>query len=236
MSPARFLGRARKAALPTWLCLGVALTASAASAAGWSIQTVALRDYRDAQATAADLRDFGLDAYTEFSMSNGVQYVRVRFGCFATREGAEELAVRLRDYLVADAVPVERTPQAPAHGCLEETTGFLKPSVWRQVEEGVPLFEVTVAGTTAIVRHTGQAWRMVQEGMEPPAYLPSPAPQFRQGVVLDIPVVETTVGAATVVVCPGRLLAEVGEVAIVERDDRVVSCRLLPPTALAEGG
>lgn len=217
------------------MALALALLVSGASAAGWSIQTVALRDYRDAQATAADLRTFGLEAYTEFAMSDGVQYVRVRIGCFTTRESAEELAARLRDYLVADAVPVERTPDAPAAGCLEEHTGFLKPLVWSQVGDGIPAFEVTIADTKATVRHTGRAWRMVQEGVELPAYQPPLTPRFRQGVVLDVPVVETTVGGATVVVCPGTLLAEVGDVAIVDRQDRIVSCRLLPPTTLAEG-
>ena len=219
----------------TFAALAVALLVSMASAAGWSIQTVALRDYRDAQATAADLRTFGLEAYTEFAMSDGVQYVRVRIGCFTTRESAEELAAHLRDYLVADAVPVERTPDAPTAGCLEEHTGFLKPPVWRQVGNGIPAFEVAIADTKAIVRHTGRAWRMVQDGVEVPAHQPPLTARFRQGVVLDVPVVETTVGGATVVVCPGTLLAEVGDVAIVERPDRIVSCRLLSPTTLAEG-
>lgn len=203
--------------------------------AGWSIQTVALRDYRDAQATVADLRAFGLDAYSEFAMNAGVQYVRVRVGCFATRASAEELALRLSDYLVAEAVPVERTADAPSAGCLEEQTGFLKPSTWRQVADGVPAFEVTMAETTAVVQHTGRSWRIVQGAAELPLFEAPLSPRFRQGSVLDVPVVETSIGGAWLVVCPGQLLAEVGDAAIVDRGDRIVSCRLRPPTTLAEG-
>jgi hypothetical protein len=39
-----------------------------------------------------------------------------------------------------------------------------------------------------------------------------------------------------VVVCPGRLLAEAGDVAIVDRGDRVVSCQLRSAATLVEAG
>lgn len=217
-----------------FLVMWAATVLSAASADGWTIQTVALRDLRDAVETADDLTSFGLDAYTEFAMWEGEQFVRVRFGCFATREAAEELALHVNGKLVDDAVPVERTPGAPAVGCLEELTGFLKPAEWRQVAEGAPAFEVNMAGTTAIIRHTGRRWRINQEDETLPAFAPPTAPRFRQGRLLDVPVVEAVFPRRTVVLCPGVLLAEAGDVAVVDRGDRVISCQLHSPSTLVE--
>ena len=216
------------------LPLLVALCAGWAAAGGWTIQTVALRDLRDASATAEDLERFGLDAYTEFAMWEGEQFVRVRFGCFATREAAAELALHLDGRLVDSAVPVERTPGAPAIGCLEELTGFLKPDDWRQLADGAPAFEVTMAGTTAVVQHTGLRWRIAQDEETVPPPVGPATPRFRQGRLLDVPVVELAFADRTFVVCPGQLLAEIGDVAIVDREDRVVSCQLHPPETLVE--
>lgn len=204
-----------------------------ATAAGWTIQTVALRDFRDAQTTVDDLRGFGLDAYSEFAMWEGEQFVRVRFGCFFSREIAEEMAVRVRTSFIDDAVPVERTPGAPTDGCLEEGTGFLKPANWRQLGEGVPAFEVMVGETTAVVRHTGRRWRVSQADEPLPPLGPPSEPRFSQGLLLDIAVVETVRGEFSLVVCPGRMLAEIGDVVIVDRGDRIVSCRLRQPAAVA---
>lgn len=219
-------------ALPTVLCL--VLSSGMATAAGWTIQTVALRDLRDAQATADDLRTFGFDAYTEFAMWEGEQFVRVRFGCYGSRDAAEEMAVRVRTSFVANAVPVERTPGAPAEGCLEERTGFLKPAYWRQLDDGLPAFEVEIGNTTAVVRHNGLRWRITQETEVLPDLLPAAPAHFRQGLVGDVPVVEIARGGSWLVVCPGRLLAEVGEVAIVDRGDRIVSCRLQHPNTVVD--
>lgn len=221
-------GLAAAMVLVVWL-------AGAASAAGWTIQIVALRDLRDAVATAEDLETFGLDAYTEFAMWEGEQFVRVRFGCFQTREDALALARHIDDRLVEDAVPVERTPGAPAHGCVEERTGFIKPAEWRQIAEGAPAFEVTMMGTTAVIRHTGRRWRINQQEEEPlPSFVASASRRFRQGHLVDVPVVEALIGNRAWVVCPGRLLAEAGDVAIVDRGDTIVSCQLHPPDSLVE--
>ena len=225
----RILGRL---ALPLLVTLG----AGCAAADGWTIQTVALRDLRDASATAEDLEQFGLDAYTEFAMWEGEQFVRVRFGCFATREAAAELARQLDGRVVDSAVPVERTPGAPAIGCVEELTGFLKPDEWRQAADGAPAFEVTMAGTTAVIQHNGLRWRIVQDEEALPPFVAPATPRFRQGRLLDIPVVELEDAGRSFVVCPGRLLAEAGDVAIVERDDRVVSCQLHSPDTRVGAG
>ena len=88
----------------TWLpgrllavvCCLFAVTASVAgaqSAQTWAVQVVALRDFREAQAAVTELRVLEFDAYTEFVMQDGQQYVRVRVGCFTTREAAEAVAV-----------------------------------------------------------------------------------------------------------------------------------------------
>lgn len=230
MNPGRW---ARRLAFRrTWLAalLTFAIFGSGV-AANWTIQTVALRDLRDAQATAEDLRHFGLDAYTEFAMWEGEQFVRVRFGCFTTQHAADEMAIRVRTSFVADAVSVARTPGAPTKGCLEETTGFLKPAQWRQRIEGGSAFDISMAETTAVVLHNGRRWRIFQAGEALPELAPPSTPRFSQALLGDVPVVQlehrTQSGGAGVVLCPGRLLGEIGDVAIVDRGDRIVACRML---------
>ena len=218
------------------LALAVCMVGSAATAAGWTIQTIALRDLREAEITAEDLRQFGLDAYTEFAMWEGEQFVRVRLGCFADRDSAEEMALRIRANLVADAVPVERTPGAPSGGCLEERTGFLYPAEWRQVADRVPAFEIAMADTVAVVRHDGRRWRVEQDAEALPLLSPQTPPRFRQADIFGVAVVEMLRPDGPVVVCPGRLLAEAGDVAIVDRGDRVVSCQLRSAATLVEAG
>lgn len=209
-------------------CLA-ALTAFGLAAAqqGWAVQVVALRDYQEAQAATAQLTGLGFPAYTEYAMDDGRQFVRVRVGCYGTREAADAMAQAMRGRVTADAQAVELTPGALAPGCVQEVIGFLNGYDWRLTDDDGPVtFEVTVAGVPATVAHDGERWRMIQDGADVP--LAGPATVAGEYA-------STSVGGATFavrggagtsyVVCPGRLLAQVGEVAIVERGDALVACR-----------
>src|SRR5690606_15550056 len=101
----------------------------------WSVQVVALRDFREAQAAVTELRVLEFDAYTEFAMSDGQQYVRVRTGCFTTREAAESLANVMRGHITADAEAVEMTPGASVSGCVDEEVGFLSSYAWQLLDQ-----------------------------------------------------------------------------------------------------
>jgi len=205
--------------------------AQAQGAGWWSVQTVALRDLREAQGTTDSLKRHGFDAYTEFAMDSGLQFVRVRVGCFTSREAAEAMADALRGRVTETAVPVELTPGAPTQGCVDMVVGFLKPSSWDAVTRAgaVPAFQVQVAGLEAHVVHTGERWRVLQDGEPLPALDAALASErFSQAQVGGALLVRQETPGGGLVLCPGRLLASVGRVAITELGDALVACSLEP--------
>lgn len=196
----------------------------------WTVQTVALRDFREAQGTADALEAHGFDAYTEFAMDAGRQFVRVRVGCFASRAAAEAMADALRGRVTDAAVPVELSPGAPVAGCVRMVVGFLKPFAWDEVGEPgtVPAFRVEVAGIDAHVVHTGARWRVLQEGEGVPAIDPAaPAVRFAQYDLGGMTFVRLVGAGGPTILCPGRLITSVGEVAISEQGEALVACSLV---------
>ncbi|MDT3681955.1 MAG: SPOR domain-containing protein [Trueperaceae bacterium] len=207
-------------------------SATLATAQAWAVQTVALRDYREAQAAAQELRDRSFDAYTEFAMQDGLQFVRVRIGCYTDRAAAEAMASVLAGKIVSEAAVVEFTSGAPAHACATSTVGFVKPGEWEPLTEpgAVPAFAVKVAGREARVVHDGTRWRVLQ-GLGPiPEAAAEPAGEFQELVRGGVRFVAQKLGSKEYVVCPGRLLAHVGKVAIVEQGDLLVACEFTEET------
>lgn len=215
-----------------WLLLVALLGGWAAAQEGgpraWAVQTVALRDYREAQAAAAELRLRDFDAYTEFAMQDGMQFVRVRVGCFTSREAAEAMADALRGRITREAAVVEYTDGGPARSCATSTVGFVKPSEWEPVREpgAVPAFNVKVSGLGARVMHDGSRWRLEQGYGPIPPVGELPSAEFTEAVRGGVRFVAEVVDGHTHIVCPGRLLAQIGEVAIVEQGDLLVACDL----------
>lgn len=211
-------------------CAALLSLGAAAAQQDWAVQVVALRDYREAQAAGAQLQGLGFPAYLEFAMNEGQQFVRVRVGCFTSRDAADAMAAALRGHVTADAQPVELSPGAAVPGCIDESVGFLSGYDWQLVDGTGPVaFGVSVAGVPATVVHDGERWRMVQQGEPTPGVSPAAGP----GTVVqrsvggaDFAVLESD--GADVVLCPGELVAQVGGVAIVERGDVMVACRWLP--------
>lgn len=195
----------------------------------WTVQTVALRDFREAQGTADALKAHGFDAYTEFAMDAGLQFVRVRVGCFGSREAAEAMADALRGRVTDAAAPVELSPGAPVAGCVRMVVGFLKPFTWDEVAQPgtVPAFRVQVAGVDAHVVHTGARWRVLQGDEAVPTIDPAaPTARFSQQVLGGVAFVRLD-GARPTLLCPGTLLTSVGEVAISEQGEALVACSLV---------
>src|SRR5690606_11333307 len=152
-------------ALPLVLVVAWLLPAGFAQwSQAWSVQVVALRDYREAQAAVTELRVLEFDAYTEFAMLEGQQYVRVRAGCYTTRAAAEAAAAVMRGRITTEAEAVEATPGAPVIGCVQEEVGFLNSYDWELMSRppAVPVFDVTVAGVAARVIHDGRTWSVLQ--------------------------------------------------------------------------
>lgn len=195
------------------------------------------RDYRQARAQVAQLRDLGFDAYSEFAMNDGRQYARVRVGCFGSRDAAAQFARDLRGFVTAAAVPQPLGPGASPSACVDWEVGFVKPLQWeiqRRGEEVV--FRVELDGVVGFVRHDGQGWRLSQE-LPTPVASPGarvgedegdsgrPGIRFEQAVVSRLErVVARLPGGSRVVVCSGRLLWQGGNAAVVERSDSVIAC------------
>lgn len=220
------------AALLAALTLGSAQAPAGGEGGGlWSVQTIALRDFREAQARADILKGHGFDAFTEFTMDRGMQFVRVRVGCFTSREGAEAMAAALRGRITDTAAAVEATPGAPVAGCVNVEVGFLKPYSWDEVEEPgmAPAFRVEVAGIGAHVAHTGRGWRVLQDGEAVPALDPAlPQERFSQAHVGGVPLVRLEGARGPILLCPGALINAVGGVAIVDQELALVACSLEP--------
>lgn len=208
-------------ALAGWLACALA-----AAQEVWTVQTVALRDLREARGMAAELQLHGLPAYTEFTMQAGLQYVRVRVGCYLDRDTAEAWAGLLRGGgVVNEAVPVVMDGAPPAGlDCVTADVGFRKPEQWSLVSGAgeLPVFEVLVAGHPAYLRFDGERWRVWQG--RPPA--PEPLPEAANTLTMQWwgqSIVRMRGGAF---LCPGRLLAGLRDAAVVDRGDAVVACRL----------
>jgi hypothetical protein len=205
------------------LLLVLASLGSGLAQGWWTVQTVALRDYREAQGVAADLRALGLDAYTEFTMRGGLQYVRVRVGCTDGREVADAWAALLTRSLVAEAVVVPVEGPSPADvACVAAEVGFRTPSRWALVSAAgeIPVFEVLVVDHLAYLSYDGLVWRVWQETA--PAAVAAPAPRVVAARLDGRDVVRAADGH---VLCPGRLLASVGDAAVVALGDAIVACR-----------
>jgi len=203
-----------------------------AAAESWTVQTVAVRDLREAQSVAADLDRLGFDAYTEYTMSRGLQYVRVRVGCFRDRGDADMFASLLAGWAVREAVVVERVPGAPTVGCLEREVGFVAPGAWRQRGPGVASFEVEVAGVHGVIRYQSGRWQLLQApATEAIVDLRDEDRSFVQarGTPWPFVALRGTNGQGDLLLCPGTLLAEADGAAIVEHLGVVASCRLTPP-------
>ncbi len=193
----------------------------------WTVQTAAHRDFRDAQSVAGSLVGLGFDAYTEFAMDQGRQFVRVRIGCFTGRSAAADLAEAIGARITAEAVPVPLTPQAAVVGCVRVDIGFRKPAVWRQLVADNTAFVVEVAGATATITHSGFGWQLSQGTVRVLAEPTSGASeQFLQSFPNGLPVVQVVTSRGPVTLCPGRLLDVVARVAIVEQERAVVACLL----------
>jgi SPOR domain len=195
----------------------------------WTIQTVAFRDFRDAQAAVEQLQSLGFEAYSEFaSGTDGLQYARVRVGCFDSKETADLTVQRLVGSYTKEAVAVPMSAGASVPYCVRREIGFLTPTTWytyfTTATEAV--FMVDFQGQQAFLKHDGANWAMGQNLSEigvsaVPASLgtsgyfsevaASPYPQilYRSDVVI--------------LIAQGKLLWQKGNVVVVQENDMIVA-------------
>lgn len=214
-----------------WTC--ALLLAGTALAQTWTVQTVALRDYQEARAVAADLERSGFDAYTEFAMDQGRQYTRVRVGCYHARGDADALAELLRARATDEAAVVPRTPGAPAAGCVRRNVGFRAPESYHQPIPGSATFVVDVGDVRGMIRFRNGGWELLQEpaaqALAPTR--PAASTRFEQVADADPAFVRVHEERDAWIVCPGRMLAQEARAAIVEQGGVVVACIWTPGSA-----
>lgn len=213
--------------------------AALAQGQAWTVQTVALRDLREADGVVAQLRNLGFDAYDGFAMHDGKQFVRVRVGCFSDRAAARAAATALAGHVTEEAVAVPLSAGAKVHRCVREDIGFLKPDSWKRVEsgDGAPTFQVDVAGHSASIVFDGQGWVVVQRGAAPPETAALADAAFVAVHPGGVPWVAEELPGGPRLLCPGKLIGQRGRAAVVERADAVVACSFVPvPASLAAGG
>jgi hypothetical protein len=195
----------------------------------WTVQTVAFRDYRDAQAAVQQLQALGFEAYVEFSNgSDGLQYARVRVGCFDTQETADLTVQRLIGIYTKEAVSVPLSAGAPVPYCVRREVGFVTPTQWYTyfTTATEATFMVVLEEKQAFIKHDGTTWQVGQNLSEigittvPPSVgtngyfseaAASPFPQilYRSDITLFL--------------SQGKLLWQKGNVALIQEDDMVVA-------------
>lgn len=218
--------------------LAVALAAGAAWAQAWTVQTVALRDLRQARMVVMQLQALGFDAYDEFAMHDGKEFVRVRVGCYNDRSAARAVAAALADHVTKQAVAAPLTPGAKVQACDQEDIGFLKPTYWKHVDPAgtLPTFRVQVAGHAAELVYDGKGWVVVQAGASAPTSASLPDAVFVQAHPGGVPWVAQEEPSGLRLLCPGTLVGQAGGGAVVERAHEVVACRFGPPPGASGSG
>jgi hypothetical protein len=217
-----------------WRVLLVVLLLGCAAAQGvdgpsWTVQTVALRDLREADGEVARLTRLGLPAYVTFTMVEGLQYVRVRVGCFDAREGATALADLLVGRVVGEALVVPIEQQLPENiPCVRFDVGFRIDTPWSVVSARgeAALFRLEVGAQVAYLRYELERWRLWQSNA------PEPIPQLSSAAELGLRSVriggERVVQGVRGLLCPGELISVAGDTAMVAVGDAVVACRWEP--------
>lgn len=199
----------------------------------WTIQTVAYPDYRQAQSDQEQLLAAGFDAYVEFTMNAGIQYSRVRVGCFDSRGAAETLAGLLAGAFVAEAIVQPFTPGAAPGFCVRDSVGFIKPPVWsvQAQDERHIIFRVQLGGHSGFVRMWDGEWRLltaIEPVSVPPAGRVVP---FEQVTLGGQQVIVARLDGSRRYVCTGRLIWQSGLTAVVERGSTVSACVLEDPSS-----
>lgn len=193
---------------------------------GWTVQTAAFQDYRQATSQAAELLALGFDAYLEFVMQDGKQYTRVRIGCYRERASAEAVAKELAGRITVEAAAQPLTENARTRACVTWDTGFLKPQRWELTRRGADVvFRVEVGGHVGYLSHDGQAWRL-DHRMPPRLTVTAPTGlEFREEQLGGLTLVQAILGDGSALnVCSGRLLWHSGNSAVVERTNSVIAC------------
>jgi len=226
--------------------LAVWLALTAALAQPWTVQIAAYRDFRVASEVVSELRELGFDAYHEFTMNQGLQYARVRVGCFIDSDGAANAAALLKTGVTREAVVVPMSEQAEPRPCVRFDLGFNEPGSWgiHSSQPEAVVFWVELSGHRGYIAHTASGWQVLQR--EPSVTqgvgwlaTPSPNPGATQrlpavsGVSygssphLDTSVIKARLPSNSLVVAAGELIWSSSHAAIVRSNGTLLAVSLV---------
>jgi hypothetical protein len=210
-------------------CIFCLLVFTSFAQAQWTIQTVAFRDYRDAQAAVQQLQTLGFEAYTEFSNgTDGLQYARVRVGCFDSKETADLTVQRLVNSYTKEAVAVQLSAGAAVPYCVRREIGFITPTTWYTyfTSANEATFMVDFQGQQAFLKQDGSSWHLGQTLGEI-GITAVPASVMTTGYFSEVaasPYPQILYRSeVTLLISQGKLLWQKANVAVVKENDSVVA-------------
>ncbi len=142
------------------LSLLLASAFSAGFAQGyWTIQMGAFTDYREATASVNQFKAQGFDSYSEFYMKDGKQLVRVRLGCFDTKETAELYANHMG---LTNLALLPMSENAPVSHCVSRKIGAILPNRWGVYQSNASQaeFYVELQNQNAYLNFDGSSWNL----------------------------------------------------------------------------
>lgn len=194
----------------------------------WTVQTVALQNYEEALATQAQLQALDYDAYVDFGLYQGQQFVRVRVGCFDDQDSADFFARQLAGQVTAEAVAVPAESETGASLCIKRLIGFALPERWdvlASTASGIS-FWVELLGQRRFVAFTGTAWRVAQSERDLSSLGAAPS----QGETVEVfrqdgatPRILFTWSETPLTIAVGELLWQRGAWAVVLEDGAVAA-------------
>lgn len=227
-------------------CLLVWLVFTVALAQPWTVQIAAFRDFRVAGEVVAELRELGFDAYYEFVMNKGLQYARVRVGCFIDGDGAANAAALLTAGVTQEAVVLPMSDQAEPRPCVRFDLGFNEPASWgiHSSQPEAVIFWVELSGHRGYIAHTAGGWQVLQR--EPSAtpganWLATPSPNpgaierlpavggvsYGSSPHLDTTVIKARLPGNSLVVAGGELIWSSSHAAIVRSNGTLLAVSLV---------
>jgi len=194
----------------------------------WTIQTASFRDYRLAQRSLDRLLKAGFDSYSEFYMDQGRQLVRIRVGCFESREAAQNFLDKMNSMGQISAYVVPHSQAG--NSCVKRNIGFIAPEKWGtyQVDNQKIIFWVSISDVTAFIAHTNLGWQVSQTGsdlLEDGSQEYSTQHYFSQPSELG-PIYVILPNRKPYKLTTGKLLWQSGLTAVILEDDTIVSYKL----------
>lgn len=210
------------------LAIFLVLSFGLAQGQTWTIQTASFNDYRLAQRSLDRLLSAGFDSYNEFFMEKGRQFVRVRVGCFESRETAQNFLNTMNSLGQTSAYVVTNTNTSSS--CINRSIGFITPKRWGTYSlnnENI-IFWVNIAGLTAFISHSYLGWQISQTSNDllVDSAQEKLAPEYYTQTNEDSPIYVALPNQKAYKLTAGKLLWHSGIIAVVLENDMVVSYKL----------